>query len=150
MKDAVNNFLLEALQEVETLPEAKLQLTNMLPQIKKIAESVLKEQGIEEQVSVTLAKEMFPKREYETFTLPAGVYESLRIRIGAAQGRNWWCVVFPSLCVPSETEYMRDQAVGAGFSEDLCATITGEEGYEIRFFFLDLLGQLQNLWFQGN
>lgn len=150
VKDAVNTYIREAVGKPETAAEAKLILTQILPQLQEVARQVLREHGNDESVEITLERESFPRREYETFTLPAGVYESLRIRIGAAEGRNWWCVVFPSLCVPSAAEDLRDTAVGAGFSEELCDTITGEEGMEIRFFLLDLLGQLQNLWFGKN
>ena len=150
VKDAVNTYLREVIGQPGSARETKEALAGILPQIRELAEQVLREQGNMESVSVTLEPESFPRREYDTFTLPAGVYESLRIRIGAAEGKNWWCVVFPSLCVPAAAEDLRETAVGAGFSEELCDTITGEAGYEIRFFLLDLLGQLQNLWFGKN
>lgn len=150
VKDAVNRYLNDALRDVHTTQKAKEILSEKLPQIQVIAESVLREQGKADSVTVSLCRESFPVRKYDTFTLPSGVYESLRIRIGAATGRNWWCVVFPTLCLPEEPGQLRDAAVGSGFSDELCDTITGQSGYEIRFFLLDLLGQLQNLWFQGN
>jgi hypothetical protein len=74
-----------------------------------------------------LRKEEFPKREYDTFTLPAGVYDSLRVTIGEGTGRNWWCVVFPSLCIPAASEETKDVAAGAGFSDSLSGAITGED-----------------------
>ena len=150
VKDAVVNQLSQALGDAQTTEEALALLETMIPQIRDLAESVIREQGSEESVEIMLGKEAFPKREYDTFSLPAGVYQSLRIRIGDAEGRNWWCVVFPSLCLPSTVEDLRDTAAGAGFSQELNATVTGEPAYEIRFFLLDLLGQIQNLWFRGN
>ena len=150
VKDAVVNQLSQALGDAQTTEEALALLETMIPQIRDLAESVIREQGSEESVEIMLGKEAFPKREYDTFSLPAGVYQSLRIRIGDAEGRNWWCVVFPSLCLPSTVEDLRDTAAGAGFSQELNATVTGEPAYEIRFFLLDLLGQIQNLWFGGN
>jgi hypothetical protein len=66
------------------------------------------------------------------------------IVIGDGEGKNWWCVVFPSLCNATASTEVEDVAVSAGLSEDLSKSITRENGYEVRFFFLDWLGRLQN------
>jgi stage II sporulation protein R len=89
--------------------------------------------------------EEFSKRVYDTFSLPAGLYESLRIIIGEGEGKNWWCVVFPELCLPATSEGFEETASCAGFPDALTAALEGEEGYEIRFFLLDVLGRLENL-----
>ena len=94
---------------------------------------------------MTLQKEVFDTRVYDTFTLPAGVYEALRITIGSGEGKNWWCVVFPTLCVPATSEGFEDVAAGAGFPESLTKSLEGE--YEIRFYLLDLLGKLEGYLF---
>ena len=97
---------------------------------------------------VTLCKEVFDIRHYDTFSLPAGVYHSLRIIIGEGQGKNWWCVSFPSLCLPATTAGFSDTAVSAGFSAPLVKSLSGNENYEIHFFFLNQLGKLENILFQ--
>ena len=98
---------------------------------------------------VTLGKEVFDTRYYDTFTLPAGVYEALRITIGEGQGKNWWCVVFPTLCVPATSDGFEDVAAGAGFPDALTSALEGESGYELRFFLLDLLGKWQSRGYKG-
>ena len=108
---------------------------------------MLQQVGSPQSANVTLKKETFGTRVYDTFSLPAGVYDSLRIVIGAGEGRNWWCVVFPGLCVPAASEGVEDVAVSAGFSEELGKTLTGEEPYEIRFLLLDWLGRVENFFF---
>lgn len=148
VRDAVNAYLETELADVQTVEEANEVIRNDLPELKAVAEQVLREQGFSDTIQVSLEREAFPLREYDTFTLPSGVYRSLRIRIGEAEGRNWWCVVFPSLCLSAAGEDLRDTAAGAGFSDSLTNTLTGEEEYEIRFFLLDWLGQVQNLWFE--
>ena len=148
VKDAVNYYLHDVMQGVSDQNAASGILTRELSNLKTLAEQVLRQHGIQDPVQITLEQEAFPRRDYDTFSLPSGVYESLRIRIGEAEGRNWWCVVFPSLCLPAAGEDLRDTAAGAGFSDTLSNTLTGEAGYEIRFFFLDWLGQIQNFWFQ--
>ena len=112
------------------------------------ANQVLMTAGSDDRAEITLTQEAFPTRQYDTFSLPAGVYESLRIRIGEAEGKNWWCVVFPSLCFQAVGEDFTDTAVGAGFDEPLTGALSGEESYQVRFFFLDCLGWLQNFFHQ--
>ena len=95
---------------------------------------------------VTLCRETFDIRKYDTFTLPAGVYESLRVVIGEGQGHNWWCVAFPTLCMSATTEDFEAAAQTAGMDENLSETLTG--GYQLRFFLLDALGRAENLCFR--
>ena len=144
VRDAVLTYLQPMLDEAQDRQEALSLLEEQRDQIDEVAERTLRELGCEDAVTVSLGRENFPRRDYDTFSLPAGVYESLRIRIGEAEGRNWWCVVFPSFCMNAAGEEIR--AAGAGFDEGLSDTILREEGYEIRFFFLDWLGQMQNFF----
>ncbi len=149
VKDALLEKLRELTADADTKEKAQALLSDNLSLLQETANEILRSCGVSAQASVTLKQEAFPTRVYETFTLPAGVYDSLRVVIGEGQGRNWWCVVFPSLCVPAASQEVEDVAASAGFSEGLGKSLTGEEGYEIRFFLLDALGQLQNFFFQG-
>lgn len=146
VKDAVTAALEERLAQLPDAQAAHAYLRAHLAQIGDIANATLAAAGVTDRAVVTLEEEAFPTRQYDTFALPAGVYRSLRIRIGEAEGRNWWCVVFPGLCASATTEGFADTAVGAGFSDTLTDTLRQEQGYEVRFFLLDCLGWLQN-WF---
>ncbi len=145
VKDAVTASLKQDLEKIGDIREAKAYLQENLPKIQKVANHVLEEAGFDGNAAVTLCKEAFDTRFYDTFTLPAGIYEALRITIGAGEGKNWWCVVFPTLCIPATTEGFENIAAGAGFPESLNSALTGKEGYEVRFFLLDSLGRLQNI-----
>lgn len=145
VRDAVVDYLNEALADFQDIEQVKAYLSENLQTLEAVARDVLAQLGIFDDVTVSFEKEAFPIRHYDTFSLPSGVYQSLRIRIGEAQGQNWWCVVFPTLCVPQTEEGFQDVAAGSGFSDDLTDTLTGEEGYEVRFFLLDLLGKLENI-----
>ncbi len=68
------------------------------------AEEILRQNGSDDAVSVTVDRSFFPTKRYENVTFPAGVYDAIHIDIGAAEGKNFWCVMFPSLCVPSVTK----------------------------------------------
>ena len=145
IKLQVRDAVLESLDHsIDNAEEAKAYLAENLDRIEATANRVLAETGCGDTASVTLQKEAFDTRVYDTFTLPAGVYDALRITIGEGEGRNWWCVVFPSLCMPETTQGFEAVAVGAGFSDDLTDTLTGE--YEVRFLLLDLIGQVENFF----
>lgn len=119
-------------------------LEGQLDVIAQAAEARLCELGENLPVTVRLGKERFPTREYDTFALPAGVYEALRVSIGAAEGHNWWCVVFPSLCLTSSMDELELAAQTAGFSDEEIRFITGEEsGFVLKFRVLELLQRLK-------
>lgn len=83
----------------------------------------------------------FPTREYTDFSLPAGRYTALKITVGEGKGRNWWCVVFPPLCMDSVTETA--QRYPGSVSERQVSLITeADEGYVIKFKALELWNEL--------
>lgn len=147
VRDAVVDSLRAEMENLKDMDQAKAYLQENLPRIRRIVNDVLQEAGVTDTASVTLCTEEFTKRVYDTFSLPAGIYESLWIVIGEGEGQNWWCVVFPSLCMPATCDGFEDVACSAGLPETLTETLMGE--YEIRFFLLDALGQLENLLHRG-
>lgn len=148
VRDAITAKLETVMDELPDLETAKAYLEAHLPELEQIANDTLKAAGNGCQAVVTLAKEAFPTREYDTFTLPAGIYESLRVTIGSGEGKNWWCVVFPSLCTSATTDGFEDTAVSAGFSDRVAGTLTGKQEYKVRFFLLDCFGWVEN-WIYG-
>lgn len=148
VRDAVLDSIQTDLRKVADISEAKEYLQENLPKLQRLVDQTLKELGFAGSSSISLCKERFAIRHYDTFSLPAGVYDSLRIVIGEGLGKNWWCVSFPMLCLPATTSGFQDAAVSAGFSEPLAQTLSGKEDYEIRFFFLNQLGKLENIFFR--
>lgn len=136
VRDAVLAYLTPVLEEAENQQQARQIIRDNLEGIAQAAFSAARGR----QVSVTLSRESYPTREYEGFTLPAGRYESLRVILGQGQGKNWWCVVFPPLCL-SATESEKVQDVLNG--EDL-SIVTEEEGYVLRFRLVELWGEFLN------
>lgn len=149
VRDAIAEKLDGVMTQLPDMESAKAYLQENLPELERVANEVLKTAGDGCRAVVTLAKEAFPSREYDTFTLPAGIYESLRVTIGSGEGKNWWCVVFPSLCVSATADAFEDTAVSAGFSDRLTGTITKKPEYRVRFFVLDCLGWMENWFFRG-
>ena len=147
LKDAAVEWLREDMAKLADVEEAKTYLQENLSKIESMANDFLRDMGCSDQVQVSLGTEAFSTRVYDTFTLPAGIYDALRITIGEAEGRNWWCVVFPGLCLPATSEGFEDAAACAGFSDSLTAALKGDAGYEIRFYLLDVLGRVENFLF---
>lgn len=145
VRDAVITSLRQALADVQDTQQAKEYLKENLPKLQELANKTLDAAGSTQRAVVTLCREGFPTRKYDTFSLPAGVYEALRITIGEGEGKNWWCVVFPSLCLPRTSQGFTDTAAGAGFPEALSGALSGEEPYQIRFYLLDKLGELEKI-----
>ena len=149
VRDALTSKLNDVMAKLPDAETAKAYLQEHLPELEKIANNALRAAGETCTAVVTLAKEKFPTRNYDTFSLPAGVYESLRVTIGAGEGKNWWCVVFPRLCVSATTEGFEDTAASAGFSAPVTGALTGKKDYQVRFFLMDCFGWVQNLLFRG-
>lgn len=149
VRDAITEKLRTVMDQMPDMDAAKGYLQTHLPELEETANRVLQAAGNGCRAVVTLAKEAFPTREYDTFTLPAGIYESLRVTIGSGEGKNWWCVVFPSLCFQATSDGFEDTAVSAGFSDRLAGTLSGNQKYRIRFFVLECFGWVENLFYRG-
>ena len=146
VRDAVLGSLEEGLRDMTDPQEAWDYVSRMLPQVEAAANRALAAAGFSETVQVSLTEEAFPTREYDTFSLPAGVYKALRVVIGEGEGKNWWCVVFPQLC-GAEGEFV-ETASTAGLDPELARSLEGE--YELRFWVLEKLGELKNQIFSSS
>ena len=85
----------------KNLEDAKMAAQQNLSKITEIAQNEVYAQGYFYEVSAELGESFFETREYDNVTLPAGIYSALIIKIGKAKGKNWWCVLFPALCIPA-------------------------------------------------
>ena len=145
VKEAVVDYMCENLSDAGNAAEAKAWAIRHKEELIRTAREVLQEEGCNDQITAEVVRCEFPDKTYGDIIFPAGWYDALRIKIGKAQGHNWWCVVFPTLCVPASSEGFQETAEASGLSSQLAGTLTREEGeYEIRFQFLDWLGQVKN------
>ena len=121
-----------------------------LPELERAANEKLASLGCEETASVSLRRELFPTREYETFRLPAGVYRTLRVSIGQAGGHNWWCVVFPALCLPAAEKDFTEACRAAGLTDQEISVLTEDTGeVELEFRTLEWLGKLKKMFWDA-
>ena len=122
---------------------AEQALTPHLDELARTAAETLAAEGCGDAVTVALADQWFPTKEYDGFSLPAGQYRALRVTIGEGNGRNWWCVVFPPLCLGSVTEESVETVAGEALSDGQVALITGQDGgYVLKFRFIEWWNEL--------
>lgn len=138
VRDAVLSYLEPKLDSAADIAGAEALIEANLEGIAAAAESAA--QGRE--VNVTLGEEYYPTREYDTFSLPAGRYQSLRVTLGEGAGHNWWCVVFPPLCLTAA----ESEAAFEDLDGETRAIISSDGGgVQFKFRLLELWGELMEL-----
>ena len=148
VRDAVLTYTSQKLGECETFDEAYHAAEDMLGGIKDAAASCLSECGYDYPVTVSLSRETYPRRYYSGAVLPAGEYNSLRVMLGDAEGHNWWCVLFPTVCTgfasvkTDKTSAYRDESIPAGLTPGEYRMIRGAESgvrWKIKLRILEIL-----------
>ncbi len=146
LKIQVRDRLLEVSQELysdtETKEDAVRATWENMDLLQREAESVIRANGFDYPVSVTLEDCYFNTRTYGDITLPAGKYQALRVVIGEGAGHNWWCVMFPPLCISaaSENEPKLEDVLSKEQME-----LVESDGYEIRFKCVELYEEFMQL-----
>ena len=144
VRDAV---LLEAQKLLENISDresAEQIISQNTEQLRLIAENTVRRNGYSYPVSITLGKEEYPTKNYESCAFPAGEYTSLQIMIGNASGKNWWCVLFPPLCLSAATDKDAFTSVGITDSQYQIITDTKNPKYKIRFKILESFSEIVN------
>lgn len=139
VRDAVLEKGGELFDGTVTADEAEKIITPRIDELKAVAEAVLKENGCDYKVDITVGEEYFTTRCYEKFTMPAGVYTALRVNIGSAEGKNWWCVMFPPLCLPAASV-----DADAFFTDDEMKIVSASPKYEPRFKIVEIYESIKN------
>lgn len=104
VRDVILEKYGEMLSDCESLPAAVSRAETLLPEIEDTANAFLRENGFSYTADAELTDMWFSTREYDRLILPAGNYKALRITLGSGEGHNWWCVIFPQLCLPAVTK----------------------------------------------
>jgi len=141
VRDRVLAELQSLLSETEAQEDAVRVIAENLERLRAVCNETLVALGEEPTAQLYLKQEKYPTRHYESMSLPAGVYESLQIRIGNAEGRNWWCVLFPTLCTgAAKTE---EALVKTGFTSGQIGVLTNGESpkYRLKFKILEFFGE---------
>lgn len=121
-----------------------------LPEIQAAAQQRVYDEGYDYPVHAYIVNMYFTTRQYTTVTLPAGMYDALRITIGSGQGKNWWCVVFPPMCVSAASDASELNDVLDPDQEDI---VTEPKKYEVKFKIVEIFEDISNQfgkWFGSN
>ncbi len=145
VKLAVRDALLESGEKLFSgavnKENAKEALEEGKERLLSTAEKVLHENGFDYGAKIYLTEEYFQTRSYENFTLPAGKYLAVKVILGNGNGHNWWCVMFPPLCLPAAAECENVEAV---LGNDGTRLIKSDPKYEVRFKIIEVLENLKN------
>lgn len=123
VRDEIIKYLQPMLKQSKSLEQSEQIILSESENIKNIGENIIKENGYTYEVEVKLEYNNFPAKQYSNIVLPAGEYKALRILIGEAKGKNWWCVMFPPLCFVDENNGVIDKET----DEKLRSVLTEEE-----------------------
>lgn len=123
VRDEIIKYLQPMLKQSKSLEQSEQIILSESENIKNIGENIIKENGYTYEVEVKLEYNNFPAKQYSNIVLPAGEYKALRILIGEAKGKNWWCVMFPPLCFVDENNGVIDKET----DEKLRSVLTKEE-----------------------
>lgn len=142
VRDALVSEYGQTLSQAESLEQAQELAGRLLPQMLDTARQTAAAQGCTLPVTGEVGELSFPAVSYEGYTLPAGEYQAVRIQLGEGEGHNWFCVLYPAVCLDSSV------ALEEGMSSQQKEMLTHPEDYEIRFALLDGLMALWD-WVTG-
>ena len=139
VKEAIIAYMKEEIPDAKSAKETKEWAQNHLTELEDVATDLIREKGYRYAVKAEVLKCYFPEKVYGDITFPHGKYDALRIKIGAAKGKNWWCVLYPNLCfvdatyavVPKEGKEELQHVL----DEETYDMITEKPKFKIRWFF---------------
>ena len=144
VRDGVLAATAQLLSDCTTRDQAVAVMSDNLETVRQAALAVVDAEGAKYDVTIKLCEEEYPTKNYESVCFPAGSYMSLQVCIGEAEGKNWWCVLFPGMCLSAASKTDAEQAfIQAGLTPEQYKLITESGGakYKLRFKFLEILEQ---------
>lgn len=144
LKIKVRDALLESdiFDNADSLETAEKIAQDNLDKIVETAENVLSKNGCNLPVTAEIANVVFDERVYGDITMPSGEYRALRVKIGSAEGKNWWCVMYPPLCIPAACDVAEDKSAEEVFSESELDIMYHPKKYEVRFAIWDKIKEI--------
>ena len=143
VRDSILTASAPIIEGCETREDAIEAISAAIPTLTSAASERIKAEGFDYPVRIELCEEDYPTKNYESFCFPSGSYLSLRVLIGEAAGQNWWCVLFPPLCLSAATDQTdaEEAFIAVGLSDDQYKIITETDSptYQVRFKILETI-----------
>ncbi len=140
VRDNILKYSENLMNSVDDKEHAENILTDNLSQIELVAKNTVYENGFTYPINAEIVNMYFTTRNYENVTLPAGNYDAIRITIGEAKGKNWWCVMFPPMCLPAAEN---SKELASVLNDDELSIVENSNKYEIRFKIVEILEKLK-------
>ncbi len=142
VRDGILNMSGDLFQETDNIDDAIIDAKNNIENLQNIANNVCLENGFSYDVKARVGKSYFETREYDGFTLPAGEYDSLIITIGEGKGKNWWCVIFPEICLPTA---MNEASLSDTVSDESAEIAEHPQKYIMKFKIVEIYEDLKKI-----
>ena len=148
VRDRVVELVSPAVEDCRSHSEAIAAIGSIMDELELAAEEVVIAEGYDYDVSLLIGEEYYPTKTYETCAFPEGEYVSLRVCIGDAEGQNWWCCLFPPLCLSAASESdeksNEEAFISVGLTGDQYKLITESDKpqYKVRFKILETVQRL--------
>ncbi|MBR3968685.1 MAG: stage II sporulation protein R [Clostridia bacterium] len=139
VRDEILKNSTDIFKDCNTVDDAIMTASVNLENINRIANGVIKQKGFTYTANVSVGDRYFDTRVYDDFTLPAGTYKSLIVDLGEGKGKNWWCVVFPCVCVPTAC----DASLTDSVSQQAASTAQNAPKYEIKFKSIEIYEKIK-------
>ena len=143
VRDRVLEYTRDLFKNASDKSSAESAVRDNLQAIADIAKTEVMKNGFDYPVRAEITRMYFTTRYYENYTLPSGMYDALRITLGRAQGHNWWCVMYPSICLSAASE--REKRAKTAYSDSEYKIVTNEQP-EYKFRIVELFEQLQAIF----
>ena len=142
VRDGILNSSGDLFSSTDDISSAIMTAEENIEEFKCIAEEIIKQNGFSYSVKAKVGKSYFETREYDDFTLPAGEYDSLIITIGEGKGKNWWCVIFPEICLPAAMDRSGLEDV---VSDETVEVAEHPQKYVAKFKFIEIYEDLKKI-----
>ena len=148
IRDRVNEAITEMVLDIQDLDEAKTTIEENLAMIEEIVEQELTKMGLNQTYEVSFSEIQFPTKLYGNMVYPAGLYDAVVITLGAGEGENWWCVLFPPLCF---LDMANGEATDTGevSAEEPVEADDSEEDVEVAFFIVEMFSSIMDRIFSS-
>lgn len=143
VRDRVLEYSKGLFESAKSKQEAESLVSSNLDNITRVAQYELKDLGCDQTVKAEIKKMYFTTRYYDSYTLPSGMYDALRITIGSGKGHNWWCVMYPSICVSAAAE--QDEKAKQALDDDEYEIIKNEK-YSYKFKVVELFEMMKTIF----